>query len=107
MIKGTFQYGGYYYEVIIKGNELLFSDTLTQKITPISGLSISKSGVLKEFPDLEDDEEWKQKAIQRLKEYMKKLKTEEEKLSYVRNELIKYGYIPLYKQRGGFRPVKF
>ena len=105
-IKGTFLYVNEYVEVIVRGNELLFNNPSTNTITTISGLRLNKAGVIKEFSDLEDDDEWKSKVIERLKEHLKKMKTEEQKLIYVKEELIKYGYKPLYKQRAGFRTHK-
>ncbi len=107
MIKGTFKLGGDIMEVIIKGNELLFSDVSSGLITTVQGLKFSKSGVLKQFPDLKNEKEWKFIAIERLKKHMKALKTEEDKMEYVKEELKDFGYEPLYKQRGGFRPQKF
>ena len=107
MIKGTFRLGGENQEVIVRGNELLFFDISSGMMTTIEGLRLSKSGSIKEFPDLKDDDEWKKKTIQRLKENMKKYETEMEKMNYVKDELIKQGYEPLFYQRAGFRPKKF
>lgn len=107
MIKGTFEIGGDNQEVVVKGNELLFFDVGSGVISPIEGLRLSKSGCLKEFPDLENDDEWKKKTIERLKTKMKEYNTEMEKIIYVKDELIKSGYKPLFYQMGGFRPQKF
>jgi hypothetical protein len=76
-------------------------------MTTIQGLKLSKAGCIKEFPDLKNDDDWKLKSINRLKEKMKTYKTEMEKLNYVKGELVQQGYEPLYYQRGGFRPQKF
>lgn len=107
MYKGTFKLGGDVVEAIIKEGELLFFDVSSGLITTIQGLKFSKAGVLKEFPDLKNKKEWKLIAIDRLKEHMKKLKTEKAKLYYVKEELEKFGYEALYEQRIGFRPRKF
>ena len=56
---------------------------------------------------MKDDEDWKKKSIQRLKENMNKFNTEMEKMNYVKEELTKQGYEALFYQRGGFRPQKF
>lgn len=106
MIKLTLRLGGENQEVIIRGNELLFFDVSSGMMTSIEGLRLSKSGVLKEFPDLKDSEEWKKIVIERLKTKMKNYKTEVEKMNYVKDELVKQGYEPLFYQRGGFRPQK-
>ncbi len=107
MIKGTFEFGGDNVEVIVRGEELLFFDIDSQMITPISGLKLSKQGCIKEFPDLKDDEDWKKKTIERFKEKMKTYRTENERIEYVAEELKKQGYIPLFKQRAGWRARKF
>lgn len=107
MIIAQFKLASELIEVIVRGNELLFRDIGTGTITSIAGLKFSKAGVLKEHPDLKDEIEWKKIAIERLKKYLKKLKTEKEKMYYVKDELIKFGYDPLHWQRAGHRPKKF
>ena len=107
MIQGTFSLGVDLIQVVVKGNELLFYDISTGTITTIEGIKLDMSGVIKEFPDLKDDEEWRKKAINRLKEYMKKINGEMNKLNYVKNELVKFGWEAKYFQRAGFRPEKF
>jgi len=72
--------------------------------TTLEGLKFSKAGVLIEFPDLKNNKEWKEIAINRLKEHIKSIPIEEHKLNYVKAELIKHGYVPMFKQRAGFRP---
>lgn len=107
MIAGTFRLGGDIIEVIIDKENTLFRDTSSMTTTTIQGLKLSKQGVIKEHPDLKDDEGWKKKATERLKQHIKKLKTEDRKINYVKEELEKHGYTPMYKQRAGWRPVKF
>jgi len=94
-------------EVVVDGNQLLFYDTSSQMTTTLEGLKFSKAGVLIEFPDLKNNKEWKEIAINRLKEHIKSIPIEEHKLNYVKAELIKHGYVPMFKQRAGFRPKKF
>ncbi len=107
MLKGTFRLGGENQEVIVRGNELLFFDIASGMMTTLEGLKLSKNGSIKEFPDLKDDEDWKKKTINRLKEKMKTFNTELEKMEYVKGELIKHGYEPMFYQRAGYRPKKF
>ena len=107
MYLGVFRLGGDVIEVVIKGNDVLFRDTSSQMITPLEGLKLSRSGVIKEFPDLKDDDEWKKKAAERFKEHIKKMKTESETLEYVKEELCKFGWTALVKQRAGWRAKKF
>lgn len=107
MIKGTFQIGPDIIEVIIDAGNTMFRDTSSGTTTTIHGLKLSKTGVIKEHPDLKDDNEWKKKSIDRLKEHIKKLKTEDKKINYIKDELSKHGYTPMFKQKGGFRPKHF
>lgn len=107
MIKATFRIGGEVTEVIVDWNNIMFHDTHSQMTTSIEGLRFSKAGVLKEHPDLKDNIDWKKIAAERLKEHIKKMNNEVEKINYVKKELVKHGYKPLYYQRGGFRPKKW
>jgi len=106
LIKGTFKGIVGYVEVIIKGNNLLFFDVSTGQITTPEGLKFDKTGVIKEFPDLKDNDDWKKEAIKRLKTHMKKYTSEIEKLNYIKKELEKFGNEPLYYQRAGWRRTK-
>lgn len=106
MIKTTFKLGGEVIEVIVDKTNLMFADAATGTITTIEGLKLSRPGVLKEHPDLEGDDEWKKKAMERLKEHIKKLQGEAKKTDYIIQELTKFGYEGLFKQRAGFRPEK-
>lgn len=105
-VRGVFQLGGEVIDVIIQGNNLMFHDS-SGMITTLEGLKLDKSGVVKEFPDLKEDEDWRKKAIERFKEHYKTMKQENDKLDYVKNELTKFGWTPLFFQPAGFRPKKF
>ena len=107
MINATFKLGGELVSVKVEGNNLAFFDIGTGQITTLEGIRFSKAGVLKEFPDLEGDDNWKKKALDRLKEHMKKKETEWEKMLYIKEELNKFGYDALYYQRAGHRNKKF
>ncbi len=107
MIKAQFRLASDIIDVVVRGNELLFMDVGTGAITTLDGIRFSKAGVLKEHPDLKDEIDWKKIAIERLKEHMKKFEKEMNKMIYVKEELIKFGYEPLNLQRAGFRPQKF
>ena len=107
MIVASFMLGGDIVETIVDANNIMFRDAGSGTTTTIHGLKLDKQGVVREHPDLKDDEDWKKKAIERLKEHIKKYKTEIQKINYIRDELEKFGYTPLYSQRAGFRPKKF
>jgi GTP1/Obg family GTP-binding protein len=106
-VVGHFQLGGDQISIIVDANNIMFSDTSTGTTTTIHGLKLSKAGVIKEHPDLKDDDEWRKKAIDRLKKHIKKFKTEIQKINYIKDELVKFGYTPLFFQRAGHRPQKF
>jgi len=69
----------------------------------IEGLKLSQSGVIKEYPDLKENPQWKEIAIQRFKDKIKSLDQEEAICTYIVDDLKKYGYIPKWKQKQGFR----
>lgn len=87
-------------------DNVLFIDLKTNMMSPIEGLSLSKQGVIKEHPDLKDNPQWKQIAIQRFVDKVKALPTETARSEFMVKELKEMGYNPLYKQRNGFRPQK-
>lgn len=88
----------------VNGEKVYFShESFGNVKTEIDNLKLSKSGVIKEFPDLKDNEEWKEIAIKRFKDKIKQLNNEDERTNYIIEDLKKYGYKPLYKQKKGFR----
>ena len=107
MIGIVFSYINDVVEVRIDGDNCLFrTGQYGGAFVPIEGLKLDKNGVLKEHPDLKDNNDWNKIAIERFKEYMKQIKTEDEKADYIINELKKVGYKPMAKQKNGFRIQK-
>ena len=105
MIDVIFYYGTEIVMVRIINGEVYFGNSGFGKIlVPFQNLNISKEGAIKEFPDLKDRDDWKEETIKRFKEKIKQIKTENEISDYLINDLKKYGYVPKYKQQGGFRP---
>ena len=91
--------------VAIRGERITFANTMFGAVeTDIEGIQLSHQGVIKEFPDLKDNENWKAEAIKRFKEKISSLKTEQERANYIIDDLKKHGYKPEKIQRGGFRP---
>jgi hypothetical protein len=90
----------------IIGDNVLFIDLQSNMVSPIEGLNLNKAGTIKEYPDLKDDKEWKQKAIQRFVDKIKALPSETERANWLIEEMRQMNYKPLYKQRDGFRPQK-
>jgi len=101
----VFKLGSEVIEVRVQDSSVYFR-TPGSQFADIGGLSLNKVGVVKEFPDLKDNKEWKQEAIKRFKEKIKNMKTETEIVKYVIDDLKKFGYVPMYSQRNGHRPTK-
>jgi hypothetical protein len=106
MIGVIFKFGNEIIEVRVEGVNCFFRNSQYMQFVPIEGLKLERKGVIKEFPDLENRDDWKTEAIKRFKERMEKLNSEDERMNYVINDLKKFGYIPLYQQKTGFRPKK-
>lgn len=102
-----FRFGNELIEVRSEGNSILFRvNQYGGAFVPIEGIKLSKNGVIKEHPDLKDNKFWKEEAIKRFKEHLKKMKTEKETTDYIIKELTKCGYVPLYMQKKGHRTIK-
>ena len=108
MIGLIFQLGPEIVEVRVDNNNILFRNNDSNGMfTTIEGLKLNKVGVIKEFPDLKDNENWQNIARERFKEKIKTMNTEMERANYIIEELENHGYKKLYMQRKGFRPQKF
>lgn len=104
MIGIVFLYAGEFVEVRIDDVNILFRTSQSiNNFSPIEGLKLSREGVLKEFPELEGRLDWREEAINRFKEHIRQLKTEEARAKYIIEDLAKHGYLPKYKQKKGFR----
>ena len=68
MIDILFYFGAEIVVVRVKGKEMLFGNP--PNLAPIKYLRLNKSGVIKEFPDLADCEEWREEAIKRFTEHV-------------------------------------
>ena len=105
-IQCMFQQGSQRVAIRIIGNNILFIDLESNMVAPIEGLKLSKKGVIKEYPDLENDDQWKQKSIQRFVDKIKALPTEDKRAEWIIQEMKDMGYNPMYKTKDGFRPQK-
>jgi hypothetical protein len=105
-IQTTFQLGGERMIVRVIENNVLFIDLQNNMMSPIEGLNLNKQGVILEYPDLKDNPNWKQIAIQRFVDKIKSLPTEKGKMDWLILEMKQMGYTPLFMQRSGFRPQK-
>ena len=104
MIEVLFYFGTEIIMVRIRGNHVTFVNSAMGAVeSTIDGLKLSRAGVIKEFPDLKDSPDWNTEAIIRFKNKIKEMKTEEEIVDYIIEDLRKFGYIPKFKQKAGFR----
>jgi len=107
MLELMFEFGNEVIMIVIKNRTVTFRNTAYGAIeSDISGLSLDYVGVVREFPDLETREDWKEEAMNRFKFKISQMPTEEEISKYIIKELKAVGYIPKLKWREGFRPEK-
>jgi len=106
LIDLIFQFGSDVVMVRIKDNNIFFRTSQFARFGDIDGIKLKKVGVLKEFPDLKDKEDWQSIARTRFKDKIKQMKTERQRADYVIDDLKKYGYQPMYEQIKGFRTKK-
>ena len=106
MIGIIFNFGTEMIEVRVKGNVVCFRKGADVQFATIDNLKLDKKGVLKEFPDLKDKDDWMAQARIRFKSKIKELNTEEERVEYIIKDLSKFGYVPRFMQKSGFRPIK-
>lgn len=91
----------------ITNHEVKFANSMFGAVmADISGIRLDYAGTIREFPDLKDDIEWREKAIERFKAHIKSLDSEDKISDYIISELKSKGYTPRLKQIAGFRAVK-
>jgi len=107
MIEVIFYYGTEIVMVRVREGRVTFCSSSNGNYeADITGIRLSRGGVIKEFPDLKDSPVWKDEAIKRFKKRMEELSTEEAIAEYVIMDLKKFGYVPKWKQKQGFRRIK-
>jgi hypothetical protein len=104
MIQIMFEFCGEIEIVVVDGNNILFGNTsYGTKLATIDGLKLDYAGTIREFPDLELEDDWREVAIARFKKKIKDCKTERDSALYIVDELKKFGHIPLKIQMSGCR----
>ena len=106
MIGVVFEFANEIVEVRVEGSNVFFRNGNTIQWATIEGLKLDYNGVVKEHPDLEGVDEWKAQAILRFKSKIKSFNSENQRINYIIEDLRKYGYIPKFKQKKGFRPER-
>lgn len=107
MIGIMFDQVGEVIEIRIDGNNIYFRTSQTGgQYATIENLQISKSGCIKEHPDLKGRDDWHEESIKRFKQKVSSYDTEKEKAAYLIQDLKKYGFKPTHYQEAGHRVVK-
>ena len=105
MIDVLFKFANNHILVTVKNKKVYFANTESgNKQSEIDGLKLDHGGVIREFPDLQNNTNWRDEAIKRFKDKIETMESEDEIVIYVVEELKKFGYEPMYKQKKGFRP---
>ena len=92
--------------VRINNRDIRFGNTtFGAKMASIDGLKLDYHGTILEFPDLKDEVDWRKKAIERFKEHVKILDSEDLIAKYIIYELRNKGYTPKLMQKAGHRAV--
>ena len=105
MIGVIMEFAGDIVEIRVDGTNVWFrNSTFGSQYGKLEHMQLSRQGIITEFPDLANDSQWKSKAIERFNEKIKGMRTEEERVNYIIEDLRKHGYIPKFKQKSGFRP---
>ena len=106
MIGVIFQYLDELIEVRVDGKSIFFRDHPNHPFVPFENLRLNQDGVIKEFPQLKDNENWRKEAIELFRIKLMSMRNEDEIVKYIIEDLSKWGYVPLFKQKAGFRPEK-
>lgn len=105
MIDVLMKFGTEIIFIRVNGHNVLFaSSTERNKMTSIDGLRLSYDGVIKEFPELKDNPNWRIEAIAKFKDKLKSLENEDAVTNFIVNDLSKFGYVPFKKMKIGHRP---
>ena len=89
----------------IDGRNIMFFQVMNGVMiqSPMEGLRFVYSEVIKEFPDLKDNTDWKMEAIKRVKKKISSLSSELAVYDFIVEDFKKYNYVVIARQRFGFR----
>jgi hypothetical protein len=100
-----FQFGSELVFVRVDGSNCFFRTKDSSGFATIDGIKLDKAGVIKEFPELENNENWQSIAREKFKEKLKTMNNEKERISYVIEELGKHNYKAIKLMKQGSRPL--
>ena len=105
MIDLLFEFGSEVVLIRIVGTNVVFGNTsYGARFGTIDNLKLSHSGVIKEFPDLENRDDWQIEARNRFKRKIKEFNNEKERADYIIEDLEKKGYKLKKIHQSGHRP---
>ena len=88
MIEIIFYFANEIVLVRIRGQTVTFASSVYgAREAPIAGLKISKAGAEMEFPDLKDNPDWKNIAIERFRQKIMSLPNEDAVANYIIQDL--------------------
>lgn len=73
----------------------------------IESVKLDYDGVIKEYPELKDNPEWREEIIRKFYKKCNDYNSDEEVCGYIVEDLKKWGYKLISVSRRGFRPKKF
>ena len=104
MIEVLMYYGTEIVLIRISGNDVRFGNSsYGAQMATIEGMKLDKHGVLKEFPELKDNPNWRVEAIAKFKDKIREIGNERKIAKYLIEDLKKFGYIPKFIQEAGKR----
>ena len=107
MIGLIFRFATDIVEVRISGNTVLFrNSTFGSAYATIDGIQLNYEGVIREFPELKDSVTWRSEAVAKFKDKIKDLNDETKIVHYVVEDLTKFGYVLIARQKQGHRVEK-
>ena len=87
MIDVLMKFGGDVILIKVEGNKVLFGNTSQgARMATIDGMNLSYDGVVREFPELKDNRNWRIEAISKFKDKIRELKDEDKIVKYVIEE---------------------
>ena len=109
MIDVIMRMGPEFIIVRIQGHNISFGAKTGNNplMATIDNIYLSHAGVIREFPELKDEPNWRVEAIAKFKDKIRELDNEEDIYKYVVGDLKKFGWLPVYRQKAGHRMEAF
>ena len=99
-----FEHFGSIIEIRYSGNDLITRSSEYGSNFNYIYTSFEHEKVIRQFPELEYDQEWRTKAYKKLVDIINTYKTDDDKIKYIIKELKPHGFVAKYVMKKGFRP---